>query len=91
MTPTTFGLSLPETTTEAAHTFDRALTAQIDELNNQLQLMQALRRANAAAFGIDRREGVGKFGEMADAAKRAEYEGDSGERQKADGRLKVAS
>jgi hypothetical protein len=63
--------------TEAAATaFLTELDAQIDELTANLELLQAVRRATASAFGVDRREGVGTFGEITDAARRAEYEGE---------------
>lgn len=91
MTNATFGLQLPDATREAALAYDKAIRLQIDELNNQLQLLQALCRANGSAFKIDRRDDVGKMGLMADAANRAEYEGeDGGQRQDNQGRLKVA-
>ena len=74
-------------TEDAAKAFVASLDHQIDELTNNLQLLQGLRRATATTFGIDRREGGGKIQQMHDSSRRAEYEGDGSQ---PDGRLKVA-
>ncbi|MBE1208159.1 hypothetical protein [Aminobacter carboxidus] len=84
-----FGLGLPEATETGSIEYVRAvLDPQIDELQNQLDLLQGVRRAIAGTFGIDRRgDEAGKFGQLADAAKRAEYEGGGERSSDAEGRL----
>ncbi|MES0168195.1 hypothetical protein NKJ87_19770 [Mesorhizobium sp. M0027] len=86
-----FGLALPPKTEAASIEFIEAvLDPQIDELQNQLALLQGVRRAIASIFGIDRRgDDVGKFGQGADAANRQHYEGEGGA-DAGDGRMKPA-
>lgn len=79
----TFDLTTIPQLQEASEAFAAALDRYIDELNERKQYAQACRRVAAMPFGIDRREGVGTFGEMADNAKRSEYEGE-GEQRAAD-------
>jgi len=67
--------SLPKTT-EAGSNFIKVIDQQIDEVAAQLANLQALRRSAAELFGVDRRIDVGKIGTAADAANRAQYEGD---------------
>lgn len=81
-----FDIQRVEATRTASHEYVNELDKTIDELAAQLDLLQGVRRAVAASFGIDRRDGVGTFAQMADAAKRAEYEGD--ETRAPDGRLR---
>ena len=72
-----FGVSLPpQTEAQTDKYVAEVLDPQIEELQRQLSLLQALRRAIAETFGIDRREDAGTFGKMAARAKRAEFEGD---------------
>ncbi|CAM5656109.1 hypothetical protein MAUB1S_11409 [Mycolicibacterium aubagnense] len=73
-----FGLGLPPTTEALSIEYVKnVLDPQIDELTAQLTLLQGMRRAIASVFGIDRRgDEAGVFGQAADAAKRAEYEGE---------------
>lgn len=71
-----FSIKLTEQTKMAAEAFIKQLDPQIDELQEQLRLLQGVRRAVAGTFGFDRRDGVGKIAQAADRAKRAEYEGD---------------
>ena len=85
---TTFGITRIEATREASAAYVAELDRSIDELTGQLELLQALRRATAGAFGFDRRGGeAGTFGKAADAAKRAIYEGEGGGAGNADGRM----
>lgn len=89
MAVTRFGLALPATTEAQTNDYVRqVLDPQIMELQDQLQLLQGLRRAIAGTFGIDRRDDAGTFGQIADAATRAELEG--GADLSSDGRLKPA-
>lgn len=81
-----FHIALTPQTKEAAIAFVGVLDAQTDELTANLELIQALRRATASAFGIDRRGDAGKIASLVDASKRSIYEGDSG-LTNADGRL----
>lgn len=77
MAPPRFGLALPATTEAMTTEYVRqVLDPQIVELHQQLQLLQGVRRAIAGTFGIDRRDDAGTFGQMADSAARAEFEGD---------------
>lgn len=77
MATTRFGLALPATTETMTNEYVRqVLDPQIVELQQQLQLLQGVRRAIAGTFGIDRREDAGTFAQMADSAARAELEGD---------------
>ncbi|AMS41211.1 hypothetical protein [Aminobacter aminovorans] len=84
-----FGLELPQATETGTVEYVRTvLDPQIDELQNQLELLQGLRRAIAGTFGIDRRgDEAGRFGQLADAAKRAEYEGGDQGNSVGEGRL----
>lgn len=92
MQPPRFEITRIPETESAAKAFLTLLDLQIDELQANLHLLQTVRRATAACFGVDRRteEESGKIAAAADAAKRAEYEGGD-ERQRGDGRLKVAN
>lgn len=81
-----FSIKLTEHTKTAAEEFLRKLDPQIDELQQQLALLQGVRRAVAGTFGFDRRDGVGKIAQAADRARRAEYEGD--EAVDADGKFR---
>lgn len=77
MAVTRFGLALPTQTEMQTNEFVRqVLDPQIEELQEQLSLLQGVRRAIASTFGIDRREDAGTFAKMADSARRAELEGD---------------
>lgn len=81
-----FGFALPEITAGKTQEYvETVLDPQIEEVSQQLQLLQGVRRAIAGTFKIDRRDGVGIFGEAADRAKRAELEGD--ETTDAEGRM----
>lgn len=72
-----FGFSLPISTQEGAEAFIRdVLDKQIEELQGQLEILQAHRRALASTFGIDRRDSASKLGQVLDAADRADKEGD---------------
>lgn len=76
-----FGLALPPATEAQSVEYVRTvLDPQIEELTAQLALLHGARRAIASIFGIDRRgDEAGIFGQAADAAKRAEYEGEGGQ------------
>ncbi|RWM29453.1 hypothetical protein [Mesorhizobium sp.] len=77
---TTFSITRTEATREASAAYLAELDKSIDELGAQLALLQGVRRAVAGTFGFDRRtkEEAGEFGAAADAARRAEYEGEGG-------------
>lgn len=73
---TRFGLKLPHATEDSAKAFIAdVLDPQIEELGEQLQHLQNLRRVMASTFGVDRRDGAGRMGEARDRARRAEMEG----------------
>ncbi|MES0218036.1 hypothetical protein NKL07_22065 [Mesorhizobium sp. C280B] len=89
-----FGITRVDATRTASSEYLAELDKSIDELSGQLALLQGVRRAVAGTFGFDRRgDEAGTFGKAADAAKRAEYEGEGGQNDES-GRLvprKVAS
>lgn len=73
-----FEITRVEATRTASSEYLAELDKSIDELGAQLALLQGVRRAVAGTFGFDRRgEEAGAFGQAADAAKRAEYEGEN--------------
>ncbi|RWC91693.1 MAG: hypothetical protein EOS72_03290 [Mesorhizobium sp.] len=82
-----FAITRTEATKLASAEYVGELDKSIDELSDQLAMLQAVRRAVAGTFGFDRRgDEAGTFGQAADAAKRAEYEGEGGQNDQS-GRL----
>jgi hypothetical protein len=76
-----FALDLPTSTTERTEGYVReVLDPQIEELQNQLELLQGLRRAICGTFRINRREGASELGQVLDAATRSTFEGDDDRR-----------
>lgn len=79
--PTRFGLDLPAATSQGSETYIRdMLDPQIEELQDQLSLLQGLRRAVCGTFQIDRREDASVIGKALDAANRAVLEGEEDRR-----------
>ncbi len=83
-----FHFPLVSKTVESIKACVADIDAQLDELAEKQQMLQGARRALAALAGIDRRDDAGKIAKMADAAKRAEYEGE-GQQDDRSGRLKA--
>jgi hypothetical protein len=71
-----FTLTTIEQLQRATEAYVAALDAYHDDLIGRMQQAQACRRVAAEPFGIDRRAGVGTFGEAEDSSRRAEYEGE---------------
>ena len=76
-------LDLPSigATTEAARAFVAQLDKQIEEAHEFLAMAQALRRATAAAIGIDRGEGDSTMSKLLKGANRRHYEGEDPQHQ----------